>query len=92
VPRQALSGPRYFPLRRQGPSRLRRRYIHLAIRRHQSIAKVAIGRKLAIRLYWVWRNGCEYSPSFEFGSYAGQLGTGHGVQYNVVHLMGHPAP
>ncbi len=58
----------------------RRRYIHLAIRRHQSIAKVAMGRKLAIRLYWMWRNGCEYSPSFEFGSYAGQLGTGHGVQ------------
>jgi transposase len=23
---------------------------------------------------------CEYSPSMEFGSYAGQLGTGHGVQ------------
>ena len=36
--------------------------------------------KLAIRLYWMWRNGCEYSRSFEFGSYAGQLGTGHGVK------------
>jgi hypothetical protein len=24
-------------------------------------------------------NACEYSPSMEFGSYAGQLGTGHGV-------------
>jgi transposase len=24
--------------------------------------------------------GCEYSPSFEFGSYVGQLGTGHGVK------------
>jgi transposase len=29
-------------------------------------------------LYWMWRNGCEYSPSLEFGSYAGQPGTGHG--------------
>jgi transposase len=58
----------------------RRRYIHLAIRRHQSIAKVAMGRKLAIRLYWMWRNGCDYSQSLEFGSYAGQLGTGHGVK------------
>jgi transposase len=57
----------------------RRRYIHLAMRRHKSIAKVAMGRKLGVRLYWMWRNGCEYSPSFEFGSYAGQLGTGHGV-------------
>ena len=58
----------------------RRRYIHLAMRRHKSIAKVAMGRKLGVRLYWMWRNGCEYSPSLEFGSYAGQLGTGHGVK------------
>jgi transposase len=58
----------------------RRRYIHLAMRRHKSIAKVAMGRRLAIRLYWMWRNGCEYSQSLEFGSYAGQLGTGHGVK------------
>ena len=58
----------------------RRRYIHLAMRRHKSIAKVAMGRRLGMRLYWMWRNGCEYSPSLEFGSYAGQLGTGHGVK------------
>jgi hypothetical protein len=31
----------------------RRRYIRLAMRRHQSIAKVAMGRRLAIRLYWI---------------------------------------
>ena len=58
----------------------RRRYIHLAMRRHKSIAKVAMGRRLAIRLYWMWRNGCEYSRSLEFGSHAGQLGTGHGAK------------
>jgi len=58
----------------------RRRYIHLAMRRHKSIAKVAMGRRLAIRLYWMWRNGCGYSQSLEFGSYAGQLETGHGVK------------
>jgi len=58
----------------------RRRYIRLAVRRHKSIAKVAMGRRLGVRLYWMWRNGCEYSPSFEFGSYVGQLGTGHGVK------------
>ncbi len=57
-----------------------RRYLHLAMRRHKSIAKVARGRRMAIRLYWMWRNGCDYSPSFEFGSYAGKLGTRHGVQ------------
>src|SRR6266849_5525428 len=58
----------------------RRRYIHLAMRRQKSIAKVGMGRRLAIKLYWMWRNGCEYSQSVEFGSYAGELGTGHGVK------------
>src|ERR1700693_1624169 len=58
----------------------RRRYIHLAMRRHKSIAKAAMGRRLAVRLYWMWRNGCEYSQSLEFGSYAGQLGIGNGVK------------
>src|SRR6202171_5744139 len=58
----------------------RRRYVHLAMRRHKSIAKVAMGRRLAVRLYWMWRNGCEYSPAVEFGSYAGQLGIGHGAK------------
>ena len=61
-------------------SEWRRRYMHLAMRRHTSIAKVARGRRLGVRLYWMWRNGCEYSPSFEFGSHVGQLGTGHGVK------------
>jgi transposase len=56
----------------------RRRYLHLAMRRHRSIAKVAMGRRMGIRLYWMWRNGSEYSPSFEFGSHVGQLGTRHG--------------
>ena len=58
----------------------RRRYLHLAIRRHKSIAKVTMGRKLGVRLYCIWRNGYEYSQSCEFGSYAGQLGTGHSVK------------
>jgi transposase len=56
----------------------RRRYIRLAVRRHKSSAKVAMGRRLGVRLYWMWRNGCAYSPSLEFASYVGQLGTGHG--------------
>jgi transposase len=58
----------------------RRRYIHLAMRRHKSIAKVAMGRRLGVRLYWMWRNGCEYSPSLEFGSYAGKPEIFHGVK------------
>ena len=58
----------------------RRRYMHLAMRREKSIANVAMGRRLAVRLYWMWRNGWEYSQSLEFGSYAGKLGTGHGAK------------
>jgi transposase len=58
----------------------RRRYRHLAMRRQRNIAKVAMGRRLGVRLYWMWRNSYEYSPSLEFGSYAGQLGTGDGVK------------
>ncbi len=58
----------------------RRRYVHLAMRRHKNIAKVAMGRRMAIQLYWMWRNGCEYSQSGQCGSYAGQLGTGQGVK------------
>jgi transposase len=57
----------------------RRRYLHLAMRRERRIAKVAMARKVAVRLYWMWRNGWEYSQSVEFGSHAGQLVTGHGV-------------
>ena len=58
----------------------RRRYRHLAMRRQRNIAKVAMGRRMGARLYWLWRNGREYSPSLEFGSHAGKLGTGNGVQ------------
>jgi transposase len=57
----------------------RRRYMHLAMRREKNIAKVAMGRRLGVRLYWMWRNGWEYSQSVEFGSHAGKLVTGHGV-------------
>ena len=57
----------------------RRRYMHLAMRRQKNIAKVAMARRLAVRLYWMWRNGWEYSKLVKFGSNAGQLATGHGV-------------
>ena len=57
----------------------RRRYIHLAMRRQKSIAKVAMGRKLAVRLYWMWRREWDYRQFREFGSNAGELVTGHGV-------------
>jgi transposase len=57
----------------------RQRYWHLAMRREKSIAEVALGRRMAVRLYWMWRNGWDYAQLVEFGSHAGQLATGHGV-------------
>jgi transposase len=58
----------------------RRRYLHLALRRQKSIAKVALGRKLAVRLYWMWRRRWDYQQFQEFGSYAGELVREHGVK------------
>ncbi len=58
----------------------RRRYVHLSMRREKRIAKVAMARKLAVRLYWMWRNNWQYSQLVEFGSNAGKLGTVHGVK------------
>jgi transposase len=70
----------------------RRRYVHLMMRREKRIAKVAMARKLGVRLYWMWRNGWDYSQLLEFGSHAGKPVTGHGVKESAVHLIGHPAP
>jgi transposase len=61
----------------------RSKYFHLMMRRGRKIAKVAMARKLAIRLYWMWRKGWDYEQVKKFGSHAGKLGTGRGGQYNT---------
>ena len=58
----------------------RSKYFHLVMRRGRKIAKVAMARRLAIRLYWMWRKGWDYEQVEKFGSHAGKLGTGDGVQ------------
>jgi transposase len=58
----------------------RRKYFHLALRRGRKIAKVAMARRLAVRLYWMWRKEWDYAQWKQFGSHAGQPGTGVGVQ------------
>jgi hypothetical protein len=58
----------------------RSKYFHLAMRRGRKIAKVAMARRLAIALYWMWRKGWNYEQSRKFGSHAGKLETGDGVQ------------
>jgi len=57
-----------------------RQFVHLAMRRDRRIAKVATARKLAVRLYWMWRKEWNYEQFLKFGSHAGQLGTGYGVK------------
>ena len=52
----------------------RRRYAHLSMRRDRCIAKVAMARRLAISLYWMWRKGYDYQQSLKFGSHAGERG------------------
>jgi transposase len=58
----------------------RSKYFHLAMRRGRKIAKVAMARRLAIRLFWMWRQGWDYEHVKKFGSHAGQPGNRHGVQ------------
>ena len=60
----------------------RSKYFHLMMRRGRKIAKVAMARRLAVRLYWMMRQGWDYQQWVKFGSHAGQPGYRHGVQYN----------
>jgi transposase len=60
--------------------RWRNRFFHLAQRRGRKIAKVAMARRLAVRLYWMWRRGWNYAQLESFGSHAGQPGNRHGVK------------
>jgi len=58
----------------------RSKFFHLAMRRGRKIAKVAMARKLAVHLYWMWRQGCEYGPLLKLGSHAGEPGNPYGAQ------------
>jgi len=58
----------------------RSKYFHLAMRRGRKIAKVAMARRLAVRLYWMWRKGWDYQQLNQFGPHAGQPEHRDGVQ------------
>jgi transposase len=58
----------------------RSKYFHLALRRGRKIAKVAMARRLAVRMYWMLRKEWDYEQLNKFGSHAGQPGNRHGVQ------------
>ncbi|MFZ0861623.1 MAG: IS110 family transposase [Candidatus Sulfotelmatobacter sp.] len=61
----------------------RSKYFHLAMRRGRKIAKVAMARRLAVQLFWMWRKGWDYEQVKKFGSHAGQPGNRDGVQSNT---------
>jgi hypothetical protein len=61
----------------QSPSPL---YAQLAMRRNRSIAKVAMARKLAVRLYWMWRQGYDYQQWTSSVRTRGKLELSQGVK------------
>jgi transposase len=64
----------------------RRKYAHLMMRRGRKTAKVAMARRLAMRLYWMMRQGWDYQQWNKFGSHAGQPGqpgNRDGVRSNI---------
>ncbi|MGA9075348.1 MAG: hypothetical protein WB368_14625 [Candidatus Sulfotelmatobacter sp.] len=50
------------------------------MRRGRKIAKVAMARKLAVRMCGMLRKGWDYGQLTKFGSHAGKPGTGDGVK------------
>jgi transposase len=51
----------------------RRRFVRLALRRQRSIAIAAMARKLAVSLYWMWRQAEAPPAAAQFGAHVGQL-------------------
>jgi transposase len=45
----------------------RSKYLHLTMRRGRKIAKVAMARKLAVRMYWMMRQEWDYGKFTKFG-------------------------
>ncbi|MFZ0706027.1 MAG: IS110 family transposase [Candidatus Korobacteraceae bacterium] len=48
----------------------RRQYVRLAMKKNRSIAAVAMARKLAVRLWWLWKSGLATGQIGESGSHA----------------------
>lgn len=49
----------------------RRRFVHLAMRRQRNLAIAAMARKLAVSLYWLWRNAEDPPAAPPPGSHVG---------------------
>ena len=55
----------------RGEPEMGRCYRRLAMKKNRSIAAVALARKLAIRLWWMWKRGLTYVQFRTSGSHAG---------------------
>jgi transposase len=85
LPSQSALSPLFFGEIRFGVTvrslpEWRSKYCHLTLRRGRKIAKVAMARKLAVRLYRMMRKEWDYEQLRKFGSHAGKPGTGDGVK------------
>ncbi len=49
----------------------KRRYVRLAVKKNRSIAAVALARRLAVDLWWMWKLGLDYEQMKESHSHAG---------------------
>jgi transposase len=47
----------------RGDTELKRAYQRLKQRKHSAVAKVMVARKLAVRLYWIWRTKKPYTAT-----------------------------
>ena len=58
----------------------RSKYFHLVQRRGRKTAKIALARRLAVNLFWMWRRGWNYEQMDKFGPHPGQPGMSEGVK------------
>lgn len=72
----------------RGDQELRRAYLRLAANKSRAVAKVMVGRRLAVRLYWMLRKDWTYA---ELVRHAGEPGSFRGRQEKAERLCGQPA-
>jgi hypothetical protein len=68
----------------------RSKFFHLVLRRGRKILKVAMARKLAVHLYWMWRQNLDYGQFEKLGSHAGEPGNRHGGEQIINDCCGQP--
>jgi transposase len=61
----------------------RSQHFHLTMRRGRKTAKVAMARRLAIRLFWMRSQRLEYEEFVKLGLHAGKSGHRDSVQRNI---------